>query len=120
MIAGKDTPAEMADEFFNNGVKSVIIKCGSEGCYFRWNKEDEGCMIPCFKVDEVVDTTGAGDSFCSGFLAAYARGEEPKVCATIGNATGALCVMQKGATSGTRSYEDTIKFMEDKINACKS
>ncbi len=112
MIAGKETTDEMADVFFERGVKSVVIKCGSTGCYFRETKNDEGKMIPSYKVKNVVDTTGAGDSFCSGFLAAFARGKSIPECVKFGNAVGAHCVMAKGATAGIKTYDEIIKFIE--------
>lgn len=111
MLTDKDTPEEMANEFLKKGVKSVVIKCGSDGCYVRASKEDAGIIIPIFKVENVVDTTGAGDSFCSGFLSAYARGEEILYCAKFGNATGAHCCMEKGATEGIKSYSEILNFI---------
>lgn len=109
LIAKKETPEEMAEVFFEKGVKSVIIKCGSTGCYCRPSRDEEGVMIPSFKVEKVVDTTGAGDSFCSGFLAAFARGEDITTCAKIGNAAGAQSVATKGATGGTIPYEELLE-----------
>lgn len=114
MIAEKETPKEMADVFFERGVKSVVIKCGSSGCYARASETDEGVMIPIYPVEKVVDTTGAGDSFCSGFLAALARDCDFLSCARFGNATGAHCCMEKGATEGIKSYEEIRKFMQEK------
>lgn len=112
MLTDKETPEEMAEVFFEKGVKTVVIKCGSNGCYVRPCKDDAGEMIPVFKVENVVDTTGAGDSFCSGFLASYARGEEILNCAKFGNATGAHCCMEKGATSGIKTYDETVDFIK--------
>lgn len=109
LIAKKETPEEMAEVFFEKGVKSVIIKCGSTGCYCRPSRDEQGIMIPSFKVENVVDTTGAGDSFCSGFLAAFARGENIVSCAKIGNAAGAQSVTVKGATDGTEEYDILLK-----------
>ncbi len=109
-IAGKQTPDEIADVFMAKGAKNVVIKLGSKGSYLRLAGESSGTVYPAVKGVKAVDTTGAGDSFCSGFLAAYARGESPSFAASFANAVGALCVTAKGATTGIRSYEETLEF----------
>lgn len=111
MIARSDDLDKMADFFFEKGIGSLVIKCGSKGCYCCESKTSEAIMLPCYKVENAVDTTGAGDSFCSGFLSALARGKDFLTCAKIGNAVGAHCVMAKGATSGIKPYNEIIKFM---------
>ncbi len=113
-IAGREDPDEIADVFFAKGVRNVIIKMGGRGAYLRLAGEEKGRVLPAVRGVTAVDTTGAGDSFCSGFLAAYARGEAPEQCVRFANAVGALCVTAKGATTGTRSYEETLKFLEEK------
>ena len=110
MIAKKDEPDDIADVFMENGVKNVVIKMGSKGSYLRLAGWERGKTYPTIKGIKAVDTTGAGDSFCSGFLAAYARGESPEYCAEFANAVGALCVTAKGATTGIRTYEQTLEF----------
>ena len=112
MIAGKEEPEEMADVFFKRGVKKVVIKLGKDGCYVRESKDSEGIVVPSYKV-KAVDTTGAGDSFCSGFLSAYAKGNSFLECAQFANATGAHNVMAKGATTGIKSYEEIVEFMKN-------
>ncbi len=118
MLSGREEVIEMADVFFDKGVKHVVIKCGSRGCYCRYERDGEGTMIPAFRIENPVDTTGAGDSFCSGFLAALSRGEDFLDCAEMGNATGAFCVTQKGATSGTPTYEEAKKFIKERKEKC--
>ncbi|MDP4118498.1 MAG: carbohydrate kinase family protein [Bacillota bacterium] len=113
-IAGKDNLQEMSEEFFKKGVKSVVIKCGSDGCYAAESEASGGMMVATYKAEKVVDTTGAGDSFCSGFLAAYARGKSFKECVEFANAAGTFNVMAKGATTGIKTFEETEKFI--KIN----
>ena len=109
-IAGKEDPDDIADVFMARGAKNVVIKVGSKGSYLRLAGEERGTVYPAVKGIKAVDTTGTGDSFCSGFLAAYARGESPKFAASFANAVGALCVTAKGATTGIRTYEETLEF----------
>ena len=113
-IAGKEDPEEIADVFVSKGVKNVIIKLGSKGSYLRKEGETEGKIFKPFYIENPVDTTGAGDSFCSGFLAAYARGNSAEDCMVFANATGAHCVTAKGATTGIKSYEETMEFIKAK------
>lgn len=113
-IAGKEDPEEIADVFVSKGVKNVIIKLGSKGSYLRKEGETAGKIFKPFYIENPVDTTGAGDSFCSGFLAAYARGNSEEDCMVFANAVGAHCVTAKGATTGIKSYEETMEFIKAK------
>lgn len=110
-IAERENPDDIADVFIANGVKNVVIKMGSKGSFLKTCEQDKGKMFPIIGDVEVVDTTGAGDSFCSGFLAAFSRGKTLEECMEFGSATVFLCVTQKGATTGIRSFEETMKFL---------
>ena len=112
-IAGKEDPDCIADIFVSKGAKNVIIKLGSKGSYLRKEGEAKGEIFPPYYVENPVDTTGAGDSFCSGFLAAFARDMELRDCMLFGNATGSFCVTAKGATTGIKTYEETMKFIKE-------
>ena len=112
-LAGCQNPDEIADVFVSKGAKNVVIKLGKEGSYLRLAGETRGRIFPSVQGVKAVDTTGAGDSFCAGFLAAMARDEKPERAIEIANVTGALCVMATGATTGTRSYEEVLKFKEE-------
>ena len=111
-IAGCSDPDEMADEFMKRGVKNVVIKLGKKGAYLRLAGTEKGRVFPAVGDVKRVDTTGAGDSFCSGFLAAYARSESEDFCVRFANTVGALCVTAKGATAGTKSYDETLEIMK--------
>lgn len=118
LSSGK-TPEEMADEFLKKGVGAVVIKMGSDGCFVK-ERDRAGYAVPALKNIRVTDTTGAGDSFCSGFLAAYARGEAFGQCVRVANGAGAQSTTQKGATSGIKSYEELMKFIKthEEENQC--
>lgn len=108
-MTGKEKPEEIALEFMRYGVNTVVIKMGIEGCYIR--TKDEEFKIPAFKV-EAVDTTGAGDSFIAGFIAAYIKGWSLYECGRFANAVGALSVQQVGASEGVKPMKEVLEFIE--------
>ena len=103
----------MADTFFRQGVKKVVIKCGSDGCFLKEGPQMQEYYLPVCPGIKAVDTTGAGDSFCSGFLAAYRKGKSFLDCGRFANAAGAHCVMKKGATTGMVSFEELEHYLEE-------
>jgi sugar/nucleoside kinase (ribokinase family) len=90
--------------FLERGLQLVITKLGARGCLINH------LSISGFAVD-VVDTTGAGDCFAGGFLAAMGRGMPIAEAARFANAVGALSVQELGAIAGVRSFEETLEWM---------
>lgn len=111
-LSGETEPTKIADKFFSMGVKSCAIKLGSEGCYLRETVDSEEIRIPRFTV-KAVDTTGAGDSFCAGFLSGMVKGLSFKECGILANAVGAHCVMAMGASTGIVSYDKLCQFIKE-------
>jgi sugar/nucleoside kinase (ribokinase family) len=58
---------------------------------------EETVSVPAAKVDKVIDTTGAGDAYAAGFLAAYTQGRSLKTCAELGGLLAAVIIQQIGA-----------------------
>ncbi len=113
MFAGCEAPEDIADCFFEAGVSHVVIKMGKQGCYVRESKNTEGYMLPTYGHVKPVDTTGAGDSFCAGFLYGLSQGMGMRESARFANAVGTHCIMAVGATTGIRPYAEIKKFMEE-------
>jgi len=111
-LSGKTDPEEMADVFLAYGPKIVVIKLGKDGCFIK-TQEGEKYSIPTYDRIKAVDTTGAGDSFCAGFLTAVVKGKSLYDCGKFGNAVGTHCVMAKGASTGIKSEAEILKFMDD-------
>lgn len=108
-ITGKDSLSEMADFLVKRGVGNVIIKAGTRGSYFKNRRTAFSCG--CYKVPDVVDTTGAGDAFVSGMLTALGRGASPEECMIFATACSAHVIQAVGATTGMKSYEEIAAFV---------
>ena len=106
-ITGLSDPAQMAAFFKARGVKNVVIKLGGDGCYVSAR---ESFTLPIFEVD-CVDTAGAGDAWCSGFLTGIVRGMSIRDAASFGNAAGALCATAIGTTDGLMNFDETMDFI---------
>src|SRR5690606_30269262 len=66
-----------------------------------------------FKVD-VVDTTGAGDSFDAGFLFAYLSEKQPLAAALrFANACGALSATGYGGTAAQPTARQVLAMLSD-------
>jgi ribokinase len=85
------------------GVKIVAVKLGSDGCYVTDGKERH--LIEPVKV-EVVDTTGAGDAFCAGFLYGLINEKSLVECGKLGNFVASRCIMKMGARAGLPYAKD--------------
>jgi sugar/nucleoside kinase (ribokinase family) len=53
--------------------------------------------VPAFPIERVIDTTGAGDLFASGFLAGMARGADYFTCGRLGALAAAEVIQHLGA-----------------------
>jgi sugar/nucleoside kinase (ribokinase family) len=57
----------------------------------------EKVFVEAEKIENVVDSTGAGDLYAAGFLFGLARGRSLGTCATIGGITAAEVITHYGA-----------------------
>jgi sugar/nucleoside kinase (ribokinase family) len=89
-------------------VPTVVIKLGPEGAVAR--RGSEVVQSRAFAVD-VVDTTGAGDSFNAGFLHGWLAGRELARCLDLGNACGALSTRGPGGTASQPALSAAEEFL---------
>jgi fructokinase len=93
-LFGKDTPENQIEKFIKLGAKLVIMTLGKDGAIVS-----NGVETARFNTlaDEVVDTTGAGDAFWSGFYTAVVKGFSIKEALTLGFAVSAYKLKYTGA-----------------------
>jgi len=106
---GRTTPEDIADFYLSYGVKIAVIKLGGEGVYVKSAAQE--CRLPAHRV-EVVDTTGAGDACCGGFLYGWVQGWDLERCARLANAVGGLTVQRMGGAEAITGLDQVLTFME--------
>ena len=106
-LTGEPDYCKGADFMIGIGVKVVAVKLGSKGCYVTDGRER--LRIEPFNV-RVVDTTGAGDAFCAGFLYGLIHSKSLFESGRLGNFVASRCVMQMGARAGLPHAGDLAAF----------
>lgn len=77
------------------GTPEVVLKRGAEACLIRC--EGEAFAVPAQKVETVVDTTAAGDSFSAAYLARRLSGGSPAEAAQAGHLLASRVIQVPGA-----------------------
>lgn len=93
-LFGKDEPVKQLEKFLELGAKLVIMTLGKDGAIVSNGKETLSFDS---LATEVVDTTGAGDAFWSGFYAALIKGHSIREALHLGFAVSAYKLRFTGA-----------------------
>ena len=89
--------AEQALELTKYGVRDVVVTLGEHGALWA---SSEGIQSFGPYRTQVVDTTGAGDAFTAGLVAALAGGKPMAAAIDQGCRAGAFCVAHAGVIDG--------------------
>ncbi|WP_448885711.1 sugar kinase [Citrobacter telavivensis] len=104
ILTGQQTPEGIADFYLRHGVKAVVLKTGADGAWYKTADGEKGSVAP-VKVDNVVDTVGAGDGFAVGVISALLEGRTLHQAVTRGNKIGALAIQVQGDSEGLPTRE---------------
>lgn len=106
-----EVSARKAAAFFHGkGVPVVVITMGKLGVFISDGEREE--MVPAFIV-KAVDTTGAGDAFNGGLLAALSEGNDLWESARFAQALAALSVQKIGTTPSMPTREEIDAFLAE-------
>ncbi|SDT13445.1 2-keto-3-deoxygluconate kinase [Pseudomonas asplenii] len=82
-------------------IPEVVLKRGAESCMLSC--EGEAFEVPAQKVEKVVDTTAAGDSFSAAYLASRLTGGDPQTAARAGHRLASRVIQVRGALIARQS-----------------
>jgi ribokinase len=108
------TIIEKAKVLLELPIKVLVVTLGEEGAFLLTEKESQ--IISSVKVDNVIDTTGAGDAFSAGFIYGFVKNlsydfENMKQNVELGNFIAGKCIQQLGARYGIPNSEVLKKLI---------
>ncbi|KAG6618523.1 ribokinase [Phytophthora cinnamomi] len=111
-VSNTDDAIAAARFLQEQGAKDVLVTLGADGSVFVPDDDSEVLRQSSFKVDNVVDTTGAGDCYRGAFAVAYTEGRSIQDCMVRASAASALCVQRAGALPSLPSGDEVVSFLK--------
>lgn len=99
-----------SDSDFLKHIEILIITKGQQGSIIK--TKDKTITIKTATPKEILDPTGAGDAYRSGFVAGYVRGFDLKVCGQMGSVAAAYSIEQYG----TQNHSFTISEFKNRYS----
>jgi sugar/nucleoside kinase (ribokinase family) len=93
----------------SSGAGTVVVKSAAQGAV---GAQASDLIVQPAIPTRLVDSTGAGDSFDAGFLAAYLAEEPLGRCLEIGNVCGALSTLAIGGTASQPTMAEAVTALE--------
>lgn len=109
LISGSDDPLKAARFLRDKGVKNVIVTLGSEGCLLLGEGIEKSISMD--PLARVMDTTGAGDAFCGGFLLGILNGFSLEQAGKLGCASAAHIITRMGAHENAPVLAELLSIM---------
>ena len=116
LLIKAQTPQDAVKEFLDKGVEMVGLKLGRDGCIIA--TQGERFILPGFDVD-TVDTTGAGDAFCSGLIYAMLKDVSLSAGGMLANTLGALATTVWGGGPMLPGREEVLEFLSKRMEEFK-
>jgi 2-dehydro-3-deoxygluconokinase len=101
LLFGDQDPIATATRIAQAGVREIVVKNGADDALV--DVEGTQFWIPAIHVKSPIDTTGAGDSFNGGYLAARIVGEGSIVAGVQAHRVAAATVREHGALAPMNS-----------------
>ena len=105
-----ESASKAARIFKDKGVENVVITMGGQGVFISSDGVEK--IVPAFRVN-AIDTTGAGDAFNGGLLAALSKGKDIWEAARFASALAAISVTRLGTTPAMPTLEEIEAFLEE-------
>ncbi len=109
-LTGKESAEDCSVTLMDAGASACVFTLGPDGAYFA-DKSGARKVSPAYDID-IVDTTGCGDAFDAGFIAAIHHKMDIDTSLRFAQASAALVATGLGSDAGIISFEETRNAME--------
>ena len=109
-MSGQQTPEDCARYYQDKGATCCIFTLGGEGAFYA-HIDGTRVTSPAYDIS-VVDTTGCGDAFDAGFIAALHHKMDVETALRFAQASAGLVATGLGSDAGIRSFEHTLDCMK--------
>ncbi len=103
-----DDVVSAARGLLSRGDQTAVVTLGAQGAQII--SADESILVPTFEVD-VVDTTGAGDTFNAALAVGLSEGKRLSDAVRFANAAAALCVTKPGAADSVPARSEVRELL---------
>jgi sugar/nucleoside kinase (ribokinase family) len=109
-MSGQKTPDDCARFYIDHGAQCCVFTLGGDGAYYA-HRDGTRFKSPAYDID-VVDTTGCGDAFDAGFIAALHNKMDPETSVRFAQASAGLVATGLGSDAGILSRDHTLEVMK--------
>lgn len=109
-MSGQKTPEDCARFYLDRGAACCVFTLGGDGAFYA-HRDGIRLASPAYDI-EVVDTTGCGDAFDAGFIAALHHKMDVETSLRFAQAAAGLVATGLGSDAGIRSFDHTLECMK--------
>lgn len=109
-MSGRASAEDCAKFYLDRGAEACVFTLGAEGAFYA-HRDGTRLKSPAYEV-KVVDTTGCGDAFDAGFIAALHHKMDVETGLRFAQAAAGLVATGLGSDAGIRSFAHTLETMK--------
>jgi sugar/nucleoside kinase (ribokinase family) len=109
-MSGQKGPVDCANWYLDKGATCCVFTLGGDGAYYA-HRDGTRLKSPAYDI-KVVDTTGCGDAFDAGMIAALHHRMDVETSLRFAQASAALVASGLGSDAGIESFDKTLEAMK--------
>lgn len=92
--------------------QTVVATDGANGCNVKASGETDAVHYEANKVKTFLDSTGAGDFFCGGFLSGALQKQDIVTCVKMGNTFASAVIQVQGADLSKKQWQEVVRGLQ--------